>query len=33
MTEVDFKVKFSDVILLVEGGKEIAVSYGRSKRS
>jgi len=33
MTVVDFKAKFSDVIILVEGGKEIAVSYGRSKRS
>lgn len=32
MTVADFKAKFSEVIDLIEEGKEIAVSYGRSKK-
>jgi len=32
MTVADFKANFSEVIVLVEQGKEIAVSYGRSKK-
>lgn len=32
MTVADFKSKFSEVISLVESGKEIAVTYGRSKK-
>lgn len=32
MTVADFKSRFSEVMKLVEDGKEIAVSYGRSKK-
>ncbi len=32
MTVADFKSRFSEVVDLVEDGKEIAVSFGRSKR-
>lgn len=32
MTVADFKAKFSEVVALVDEGKEIAVTYGRSKK-